>query len=120
MAKLRGRGGACEDRLRCAPDCTCPPPPNARLLMPAAPPAQTVSDALHTATTMLSRVSDSARLDAELLLEYVTGLTRTAFRTAPERELPAQAGWAFQQLVMRRLKGEPIAYIRGHQEFWSL
>jgi polyphosphate kinase 2 (PPK2 family) len=69
---------------------------------------------------MLSRVSDSARLDAELLLEYVTGLTRTAFRAAPERELPAQAGWAFQQLVMRRLKGEPIAYIRGHQEFWSL
>ena len=69
---------------------------------------------------MLSRVSDSARLDAELLLEYVTGLSRTAFRSAPERELPAQAGWAFQQLVMRRLKGEPIAYIRGQQEFWSL
>lgn len=69
---------------------------------------------------MLSRVSDSARLDAELLLEYVTGLTRTAFRTTPERELPPQAGWAFQQLVMRRLKGEPIAYIRGQQEFWSL
>jgi len=88
--------------------------------MPAVQPAQTVSDALHTATTMLSRVSDSARLDAELLLEYVTGLSRTAFRAAPERELPAQAGWAFQQLVMRRLKGEPIAYIRGHQEFWSL
>lgn len=69
---------------------------------------------------MLSRVSESPRLDAELLLEYVTGLSRTAFRTTPERGLPAQAGWAFQQLVMRRLKGEPIAYIRGQQEFWSL
>jgi len=88
--------------------------------MPAAQPSQSVSDVLHTATTMLSRVSGSARLDAELLLEYVTGLSRTAFRSAPERELPAQAGWAFQQLVMRRLKGEPIAYIRGQQEFWSL
>jgi release factor glutamine methyltransferase len=88
--------------------------------MPAAQPSQTVSDVLHTATTMLSRVSGSARLDAELLLEYVTGLSRTAFRSAPERELPPQAGWAFQQLVMRRLKGEPIAYIRGQQEFWSL
>lgn len=69
---------------------------------------------------MLSRVSSSARLDAELLLEYVTGLSRTSFRAAPERELPAHAGWSFQQLVKRRLKGEPIAYIRGQQEFWSL
>ena len=88
--------------------------------MPAVNPSQTVSDALHTATTMLSRVSSSARLDAELLLEYVTGLSRTSFRAAPERELPAAAGWSFQQLVMRRMKGEPVAYIRGQQEFWSL
>lgn len=69
---------------------------------------------------LLSRSCASARLDAELLLEYVTGLSRTSFRAAPERELPAHAGWSFQQLVKRRLKGEPIAYIRGQQEFWSL
>lgn len=83
-------------------------------------PPQTLADALHTATLLLERASPSARLDAELLLEYVTGQSRTSFRAFPERGLPAQAGWAFQQLVMRRLKGEPIAYIRGHQEFWSL
>jgi release factor glutamine methyltransferase len=82
--------------------------------------SQTISDALHTATTMLSRTSASARLDAELLLEYVTGLPRASFRAAPERELPARAGWSFQQLVKRRSQGEPVAYIRGHQEFWSL
>ena len=81
---------------------------------------QTISDALHTATLLLARTSPSARLDAELLLEYVTGLTRTDFRAAPERELPATAGWSFQQLIGRRLQGEPVAYIRGHQEFWSL
>lgn len=81
---------------------------------------QTLSDALHTATMLLERVSTSARLDAELLLEYVTGLARSTFRAFPERGLPTQAGWAFQQLVMRRLKGEPIAYICGQQEFWSL
>lgn len=69
---------------------------------------------------MLSRTSPSARLDAELLLEYVTGLPRTSFRAAPERELPARAGWSFQQLIKRRSQGEPVAYIRGHQEFWSL
>jgi release factor glutamine methyltransferase len=81
---------------------------------------QTISDALHTATLLLARASASARLDAELLLEYVTGLSRTDFRAAPERALPAAAGWSFQQLIRRRLQGEPVAYIRGHQEFWSL
>lgn len=88
--------------------------------MPAVKSSQTVSDALHTATMLLSRSSPSARLDAELLLEYVTGLSRTNFRTNPERELPANAGWSFQQLVKRRAQGEPVAYIRQQQEFWSL
>lgn len=90
------------------------------LHMPAVDSPQTISDALHTATTLLTRATSSPRLDAELLLEYVTGRTRADFRAAPERELPTKAGWAFQQLLMRRLKGEPIAYIRGEQEFWSL
>lgn len=82
--------------------------------------SQTISDVLHTATLMLERCSPSARLDAELLLEHVTGLTRTDFRKAPERALPAGAGWSFQQLVKRRMRGEPVAYIRGQQAFWSL
>jgi release factor glutamine methyltransferase len=75
---------------------------------------------LHTATMLLTRISSSPRLDAELLLEHVTGLSRTAFRTAPERALPVQAAWSFQQLVKRRMQGEPVAYIRGQQAFWSL
>jgi release factor glutamine methyltransferase len=89
-------------------------------LMPAVRSSQTISDALHTATVMLERISGSPRLDAELLLEYVTGLSRASFRAAPEKELPAAAGWSFQQLVKRRMQGEPVAYIRGQQEFWSL
>ena len=88
--------------------------------MPVAKSSQTISDALHTATMLLSRSSPSARLDAELLLEYVTGLSRTSFRAMPERELPVNAGWSFQQLVKRRAQGEPVAYIRQQQEFWSL
>jgi release factor glutamine methyltransferase len=69
---------------------------------------------------LLSRSSPSARLDAELLLSYVTGLSRTDFRAHPERELPAAAGWSFQQLIKRRSQGEPVAYICQQQEFWSL
>lgn len=88
--------------------------------MPAVQPSQTISDALHTATVMLERISSSPRLDAELLLEYVTGLPRASFRAAPEKELPTKAGWSFQQLVKRRMQGEPVAYILGQQEFWSL
>ena len=88
--------------------------------MPTAQSSQTVSDALHTATVMLDRRSSSPRLDAELLLEYVTGLPRASFRAFPERSLPTAAGWSFQQLIKRRMQGEPIAYICGQQEFWSL
>lgn len=88
--------------------------------MPTAQSSQSVSDALHTATVMLDRRSNSPRLDAELLLEYVTGLPRASFRAYPERALPTAAGWSFQQLVKRRMQGEPIAYICGQQEFWSL
>lgn len=88
--------------------------------MPAVHSQQTISDALHTATVMLERASSTPRLDAELLLEYVTGLPRASFRAYPERELPAAAGWSFQQLVRRRMQGEPVAYIRAQQEFWSL
>src|SRR5688572_6009464 len=91
-----------------------------RLHMPQVDSSQTVSDALHTATALLARVSTSARLDAELLLEYVTGLPRSSFHSHPERILPVKAGWSFQQLIKRRMLGEPVAYIRGEQEFWSL
>ena len=88
--------------------------------MPAVHSSQTISDALHTASVMLERISTSPRLDAELLLEYVTGLPRSHFRASPEREVPAAAGWSFQQLVKRRMQAEPVAYIRSQQEFWSL
>lgn len=88
--------------------------------MPTVHSPQTVSDALHTASVMLERISSSPRLDAELLLEHVTGLSRSSFRAAPEREVPPEAGWSFQQLVKRRMQGEPVAYIRGQQAFWSL
>ena len=63
---------------------------------------------------------DSPRLDAELLLSHLTGLSRTHFRAWPERTMtPAQAE-AFGALVAERAAGTPVAYLLGHQEFWSL
>jgi len=63
---------------------------------------------------------DSPRLDAELLLSHVTGLGRTSFRAWPEREVVPDQAQAFRELVAERVKGLPIAYLLGQQEFWSL
>jgi release factor glutamine methyltransferase len=63
---------------------------------------------------------DSPRLDAELLLSHVTGLGRTSFRAWPEREVAPDQAQAFRELVAERVKGLPIAYLLGHQDFWSL
>lgn len=64
--------------------------------------------------------SDSPRLDAELLLAHVSGLSRTGFRAFPEREVPAQVANEFEKLVAKRVQGTPVAYLLGSQEFWSL
>lgn len=64
--------------------------------------------------------SDSPRLDAELLLSHVTGLGRTSFRAWPEREVTESQAGAFEALVAERVAGKPVAYLLGHQEFWSL
>ena len=63
---------------------------------------------------------DSPRLDAELLLSHVTGLGRTSFRAWPEREVPTEQAEPFMNLVAQRASGQPIAYLLGEQEFWSL
>lgn len=63
---------------------------------------------------------DSPRLDAELLLAHVTGLTRTSFIAWPEREVTQTLAEQFRILVSRRVDGRPVAYLLGEQEFWSL
>lgn len=64
--------------------------------------------------------SNTSRLDAELLLNHVSGLSRTSFRAFPEREVDATVAAEFEHLVAQRIEGMPIAYLLGHQEFWSL
>lgn len=64
--------------------------------------------------------SDSARLDAEILLSRVTGKPRSHFHAWPEKTLSREILDAFDVLLQRRAAGEPIAYITGQREFWSL
>ncbi|WP_137974067.1 peptide chain release factor N(5)-glutamine methyltransferase [Pseudomonas sp. F(2018)] len=64
--------------------------------------------------------SPTARLDAELLLAAALGKPRSYLRTWPEYEPSAEQLVAFATLLERRRNGEPVAYILGHQGFWSL
>ncbi len=57
------------------------------------------------------------RLDAEVLLAHQLGMTRMALLLALDRDIDDAA---FAALVDRRAAGEPVAYIIGHREFWSL
>lgn len=78
----------------------------------------TCEDALRGACERFD--SETPRLDAELLLASVTGLSRTSFRAWPERQLTDEQARSFQTLVSRRASGEPIAHILGEQGFWTL
>lgn len=59
-------------------------------------------------------------LDADLLLAFVLDKSRTWLFTWPERELSDDQQHRFEDLVRRRLAGEPVAHILGTREFWSL
>ncbi len=64
--------------------------------------------------------SESARLDAELLLGWAIGADRTALIAHPDAPVGVDAAAAYEAAVARREKGEPVAYIRGLKEFFGL
>jgi release factor glutamine methyltransferase len=64
--------------------------------------------------------SDSARLDAEILLAKVLGVSRAYFFAHPEQTVEATRASRFADLIADRARGVPIAYLTGHREFWSL
>ncbi len=80
----------------------------------------TVAQTLRAAQLRLSSLSDNARLDAELLLAHVLGRSRTWLHTWPEKPLGEAAQKRFRELLERRIRGVPIAYLTGRCEFWSL
>jgi release factor glutamine methyltransferase len=77
----------------------------------------TVGEAIRAAAEALLPVSDTARLDAELLMAHALGTTRSDMLLGAMRD-PAPAG--FTALVERRAAHEPIAYITGEAEFYGL
>lgn len=63
---------------------------------------------------------DDAHLEAEVLLAFVLGCARTHLYAFPERSVDTERASAFTELVERRRAGEPVAYLTGTREFWSL
>ncbi len=77
----------------------------------------TIAEALREATQTLARVSETPRLDAELLMAHTFGISRSTLLLNRMRDdVPA----AFAALIVRRLAHEPVAYITGQQDFWTL
>lgn len=69
---------------------------------------------------LLTVSSDSAKLDVEILISLVLNKPRSYLLTWPEKELSDEQSLEFKHLLFRRAQGEPIAYITGEKEFWSL
>ena len=63
---------------------------------------------------------ESARRDAEILLGHCLGQSRSWLYTWPEREVSAAQAEHYLQLLAERRRGQPIAYLVGEREFWSL
>ncbi|MEX1222303.1 MAG: peptide chain release factor N(5)-glutamine methyltransferase [Idiomarina sp.] len=79
----------------------------------------TIAELLEHASQQLQS-SDSARLDAEVLLGFVLKKSRTQLRTWPETVVTAEAQEAFLKLLAQRQAGQPVAHLTGEREFWSL
>lgn len=72
------------------------------------------------AAARASLAGDSVALDAELLLAHCLEKNRAYLFAWPEREVAAGQEAAFRALLARRVAGEPVAYLIGRREFWSL
>lgn len=82
---------------------------------------QSIEQALKSATAKLTEGGkESPSLDAAVLLCHVLGKPRSYLLTWPERVLEDEQQVQFDTLLERRLAGEPVAYIIGEREFWSL
>ena len=80
---------------------------------------ETLAAALAFGNHRLRETSETAALDAEVLLMHVVGCDRAHLRAWPEKPLTAAQTSHYAALIERRREGWPIAYLTGEREFWS-
>jgi release factor glutamine methyltransferase len=83
-------------------------------------PNLTTRHLLTTAISALAAKSDTAELDAEVLLAHALGSHRARLKSHADEERSESERAHYARLVERRAAGEPVAYIVGYKEFWSL
>ncbi len=79
-----------------------------------------IKTALELITTRLAQQSESASLDAQVLLAHLLGQSRSWVMAHPEHLLSATDEEALQSALERLTNGEPLPYILGHWEFYGL
>lgn len=85
------------------------------------PTAATVGGLLRTATEQLRAAgSETARLDAELLLGHLLDVERSTVLAHPEVPVGESRRSTYAAVIARRARGEPVAYLRGVKEFYGL
>lgn len=77
-------------------------------------------EAVRSAAVELGSVSETARLDAEVLLCHLIEKPRTWLYAWGDQLLSADTQAAFAALIAKRQAGEPVAYLTGQREFWGL
>jgi release factor glutamine methyltransferase len=80
----------------------------------------TTGEALQDAVRRLTLHSSNPRLDAEVLLAHTLKLERASLLARLHDQLPVDVLSRFGKLIARREKGEPVAYLTGHKEFYNL
>ena len=80
----------------------------------------TIAEAIRAAAERLCATSDTARLDAELLMAHVLGVSRSQLLLLRMRDEAAPHAAGFDRLVERRAGHEPVAHLLGVQEFFGL
>jgi release factor glutamine methyltransferase len=81
-------------------------------------PAESIAAALAAATARVG--GDEARADAELLLAHLVGRPRSWLYAHGEEPVSPELASRYAALLQRRAAGEPVAYLIGRREFWSL
>lgn len=77
-----------------------------------------VADCLRRAAAQLP--AEGARIEAEVLLAHALGRSRSWLYAHADDPLEVAAEQRFAALLAQRLRGEPVAHVLGHREFWSL
>ena len=83
---------------------------------------QTYEQWSKSALDLLSKVmpKEDAKIDINVMLSHITGKNKAQIFAFPDSELNEYELKKLSDFLIRRVKGEPIAYILGEKEFWSL